>query len=92
MRAAIDLTASAIPQAHALAQTRRGPVACHRAGPDASAIRERVLNEGRDFAANELPRCKEITHAESTIAGAEGNLEYFLALKKESATPPQERH
>lgn len=57
-----------------------------------SRIRERVLNEVREFAADELPLCKEIIHSESQVAGAEGNLEYFLALKKESASPPVMGH
>ncbi len=49
-------------------------------------IRERVLNEIREFAATRLPHCREIAHRESQVAGTEGNREYFLALKKESAS------
>ncbi len=51
------------------------------------AIRERVLREIRDFAAQRLPHCREMAHAESSVAGAEGNIESFLALKKEMGSP-----
>ncbi len=50
-------------------------------------IRQRVLREIRDFAAQKLPNCREMAHAESRLAGAEGNIECFLALKKEKDSP-----
>lgn len=49
------------------------------------AIRLRVLEEIRQFAAAELSAAREISAAESTLAGTDGNREFLLALRRESA-------
>ena len=44
-------------------------------------VRERILREVMEFAERELPGCKILEHAPSTLAGTDGNLEYLISAK-----------
>jgi 23S rRNA (cytidine1920-2'-O)/16S rRNA (cytidine1409-2'-O)-methyltransferase len=46
------------------------------------AVRQRALGEVREFAAKELPRCRDRGVIDSPISGADGNREFLLVLEK----------
>jgi len=50
------------------------------------AIRERILQEVTDFALSELESCEVYHVMECTVAGTDGNREYFLGLRKRPRT------
>ncbi|TVR49819.1 MAG: TlyA family RNA methyltransferase [Puniceicoccaceae bacterium] len=51
------------------------------------AVRERVLEEITSFALQDLPGAEVSAAAECRIPGADGNREFFLALRKAPAAP-----
>ena len=54
-------------------------------------VRAAALERVREFALAELPGATLIGHIDSPLAGADGNVEFLLALRKQGLTAPQER-
>jgi 23S rRNA (cytidine1920-2'-O)/16S rRNA (cytidine1409-2'-O)-methyltransferase len=50
-----------------------------------TAVQEAALARVRDFAAGELPRARVVGTMDSPITGADGNREFLLCLRKETA-------
>jgi len=47
------------------------------------AVRQRALAEVRAFAASELPGCSDAGAIDCPLAGADGNREFLLVLRKD---------